>query len=121
MRIIFRNNKTGEKFPRSIKKDAKAETEKKIKKQLGRHISSLHEIQENGAIVYTEENERPYMFSDLLQPGKYYFFGHVQTKKSTKGFFFLTEIEKPLSIGKEHIIFDSVKTIKVTIKSKTLW
>lgn len=121
MRIIFRNHKNGEKFPRSIKKDAKVETEKEIKKQMGRHVSSLHEIQKNGAVVYTETKEIPYMFDNLLQPEKYYFFGHVKTKKSTKGFFFLAEIEKPLCIGKEHILFDNVKTIKVTIKSKTLW
>ncbi|MEI6118885.1 MAG: hypothetical protein WCP92_06820 [bacterium] len=115
-------------IPRSTKKGIKIEIEKLLVKQFGRHVSTLRsiaivdpthsKIQEYTIYLETEEQDPQVIFRDIIIYGTNYFFGSILLKNSHKKFFFLADIEKPLSIGNEKILLDGTKEIKVYI-SKT--
>lgn len=127
MKIIFPKSNADIVITRSTKKGIKREVEKKLKQQLGRHLSTLQAIaiknptnpNIHGYAIYTEEKKKQnpqIIFHDMIQWETNYFFGIVETIRSHKRFFFLADIRNPLPIGKEKILLQGVKEIKVFIK-----
>lgn len=126
MKIIFPKQKDGTMISRSIKKGIKREVEKELVQQLGRHVSTLQEIALrhptnpglNGYAIYTEDKEQDpqTIFDEIIAWGTNYFFGLVTMQHSRKRFFFLADIQTPISVGDEKILLQGVKEIKVYIK-----
>ena len=126
MKLIFPKQKDSIVISRSTKKGIKREVEKVLTQQLGRHVSTLQEIavrnpinpKLNGYAIYTEDKEQnpQDIFDRIIKWGTNYFFGSVTMQRSQKRFYFLADIQTPLSVGTEKILLQGVKEIKVYIK-----
>ena len=126
MRLFF-PKQDGIVIPRATKKGIKREVEKLLIQQLGRHVSTLQEIavrnpinpKLNGYAVYTEAKEQydpQEIFEKIIKWGTNYFFGMVTMQRSHKTFYFLADIQIPLSVGTERILLQGVKKIQVYVK-----
>ena len=126
MKVIFSKQKDSILISRSIKKEIKREVEKALIQQLGKHVSTFHEIPVkhptnpalNGYSIYAETKEQhpQEFFKETIQWGTNYFFGVISIKNSRKKFFFLADIKNPLSVGNEKILLEGIEEIKVYIK-----
>lgn len=134
MKIIITRTESGRIIPRNIKDEAKKQVADEITKKLGCHVSILQEIpivhptdiNLNGCSIYTDIKETAWISDETMDPkeifyeriqwGKNYFFGVIETQKTKKRFVFLAEIPDPLPVGKEKILLDELRAVKVIVK-----
>lgn len=134
MKIIF-PKKVNPVISPSIKKEIKREIGRVLTKYFGRHISTLPSValthptnpKFNGYAIYTEaedttkeinleHNDPKIIFQEMMEWETNYFFGFVQTKISGKKFFFLADVQHPIPAGKEYILLDGIREIRVFVK-----